>query len=290
MNWDDVRVFLAVARAASLVAGARAAGVDRSTASRRITALESALGARLFLRTRDGLRLAPAGQRLVVHAEQMAGSARALEAGAAEDPAALRGRVRLATTDSLATMLVRGGLLELASRHPALELELLGDNRVVDLARGEADLALRITRTTEPSLRTQRVARLPFALIAADGYLARAGRPRSAHDLAGHSVLTYADPLSALPEARWFRERPGIHVVLRTTSVTALLAATLDGLGLAIVAGPAILRPLGLAPLFELPELSPRSLWLAMHPDAAQRAAVRAVAQHVRTVIERSQR
>jgi DNA-binding transcriptional LysR family regulator len=220
----------------------------------------------------------------------MASGARALEASAAEDPSTVRGRVRLATTDSLAAMLVRDGLLELTARHPELELELIGDNRVVDLSRGEADLALRITKTTEPSLRTQRIARLPFALIAADAYVARAGRPRSAYDLAGHSVVTYASPLSALPEARWLRERTGARVALRTTSVTALLAAALAGVGLAVLAGAASVRPLGLASLFELPELPPRSLWLAMHPDAAPRSAVRAVAQHVRTVVARSQR
>src|SRR3954462_9059506 len=112
MDWDDIRVFLAVARADSLVGGARAAGLDRSTASRRITALEAALGVRLFLRTRDGMRLAPAGERMIAHADRMAAGARAVEASSREDGLQLQGRVRLATTDSLASILVRVGLLE----------------------------------------------------------------------------------------------------------------------------------------------------------------------------------
>jgi DNA-binding transcriptional LysR family regulator len=290
MDWDDVRVFLAIAHATSLAAGARAAGLDRSTASRRIVALERALGARLFLRTRDGLRLAPAGQRLVGHAELMSSGARALEASALEDGGELRGRVRLATTDSLAAMLVRGGLIELATRHPRLELELLGDNRVVDLARGEADLALRVAKVHEPSLRVQRVARLPFGLVASERYLVRAGRPKTERDLAGHDVITYADGLAALPEAKWLRDRGGTRVVLRTTSVTALLSAVLDGAGLAVIAGAWGASQLGLTCVFEIPSLPPRALWLAMHPDAASRAAVRAVAEHVHAIVKRGER
>jgi len=290
MNWDDVRVFLAIAQATSLAAGARAAGLDRSTASRRIAALERALEARLFLRTRDGLRLAPAGQRLIAHAELMSSGARGLESTALEDGGELRGHVRLATTDSLAAMLVRGGLIELATRHPRLELELLGDNRVVDLARGEADLALRIAKVHEPSLRVQRVARLPFGVFASERYLARAGRPKTELELAGHDVVTYANELAALPEAKWLRDRAGVRVVLRTTSVTALLSAVLDGAGLAVIAGGWAAIQLGLTCVFEIPALAPRALWLAMHPDAAGRAAVRAVADHVRAIVKRGER
>lgn len=288
MDWDDVRVFLAIARARSLAAGARAAGVDRSTASRRLAALEAALGARLFLRTRAGLRLAPAGERLLAPAEAMAAGARGVAAGALEDAGEVRGRVRLATTDSLAAMLVRGGLGELTARHPALELELLGDNRVVDLARGEADVALRIAKVSEPSLRVQRVAKLPFGLFASERYLARAGRPASERELAAHDVLTYAPPLTALPEARWLREHGG-RVVLRTTSVTALLAAAMDGLGVAVIAGGFGAGALGLTLVFAIPALPARPLWLAMHPDAAARAAVRTVAQHVQQIVKRGE-
>ncbi|NOU28723.1 MAG: LysR family transcriptional regulator, partial [Polyangiaceae bacterium] len=189
MNWDDVRVFLAVAQKRSLALGAKDAGLDRSTASRRIGALEASLGARLFLRTRDGLRPSPVGDRLLLHADRMAEEARAFRVSA-EDTGAVAGRVRIATTESLAAMLVREGLLDLRQRYPRLELELLGANRVFDLARGEADLALRVTKVSEPSLRVKRVAKLPFALFASESYVRRRGRPKSEAELAGHDVIT----------------------------------------------------------------------------------------------------
>jgi DNA-binding transcriptional LysR family regulator len=285
MDWDDVRVFLAVARARSLAAGARDVGLDRSTTSRRVTGLETALGTRLFLRTRDGLRLSSAGERLLAHAERMAAEAQALRAAADQDSTDVHGLVRIATTESLAAMLVREGLLAVCEQYPRLEIELLGENRVVDLSRGEADLALRVTRVAEPSLRVRRVARLGFALFASEDYLRRRGRPRNERELHGHDAVTLGGPLAALPEARWLADRPGLRIVLRTSSVTAVLAAAIGGVGLAVITGPWGERELGLVRLFDLDEIPPRPLWLAMHPDTAARPAVRAVAEHLATIV-----
>jgi len=288
VDWDDVRVFGSVARAASLARGARDAGVDRSTASRRIAALERAIGARLFLRTREGLRLSRAGDRLFEHAERMAGEARALERSATEgDGGAVRGLVRIATTEALAAMLVQRGLLELTIAHPGLELELLGANRVLDLTRGEADLALRVTRVDQPSLRVRRVARLPFAVVAGEPYVSRRGRPRSERELEGHDVLLHSGELATLPETRWLESRPGVRVVLRSNSMIALLAAAVHGVGVTVIAGHAAETELGLVRLFDLPQIPPRPLYLAVHPDAAARPAVRVVAEHLAEVVGR---
>jgi DNA-binding transcriptional LysR family regulator len=285
MDWDDVRVFAAVLRARNLGAGASAAGVDRSTASRRIASLERALKTKLFLRTRDGLQPSAAGERLLAHAERMAAEAQALEASASESGSEVSGRVRLATTETLAAMLVRQGLLDLCRRYPALELELLGENRVVDLTRGEADLALRVTTAKEPSLRVRRVARLGFAAFADEAYTRTRGRPRSEHELAGHDVLVHAGELARLPEAKWLTTRPGVRVVLRTSSMTALLAAVSAGAGIAVISGSWMERQFGLIRLFDIDALAPRSLWLVSHPDASARSAVRVTADHIAALL-----
>ncbi|HEY2509938.1 MAG TPA: LysR family transcriptional regulator [Polyangiaceae bacterium] len=285
MDWDDVRVFRTIARARSLAQGAKQLGLDKSTASRRIAGLEEALGARLFLRTRDGLRPSSAGERLLVHAERMAAEARALEASAADEGSKVAGRVRIATTETLAAMLVREGLLEIRARHPGLELELLGGNRVVDLARGEADFALRVTPVTEPSLIARRIVRLSFAVYAGASYVERRGRPRSESELAGHDVLLYGGEISALPESQWLAGQTGVRVALRTSSITALLAATTDGHGVAVLGGAWVERELGLVRLFDVEALAPRPLWLVVHPDAAARTAVKLVAEHVASIV-----
>jgi DNA-binding transcriptional LysR family regulator len=286
IDWDDVRVFAVVARAANLARGARDAGVDRSTASRRITTLEVALGVRLFLRTREGLRLSPAGDRVLRHAEQMAGEAQALALSASDGGGeAVRGLVRIATTEALAAMLVRRGLLELGAAHPGLEIELLGANRVVDLSRGEADLALRVTKVEQSSLRVRRVARLPFFVVAGEPYVRRRGVPRTERELGGHDVLLHSGELATLPEARWLGDRPGVRVVLRTNSMIALLAGVVAGAGISVIAGSSAEQELGLMQLFGVPAIPARPLFLAMHPDAASRAAVRVVADHVASIM-----
>jgi DNA-binding transcriptional LysR family regulator len=286
-DWDDVRVFAAVARAASLGKGARDAGMDRSTASRRITGLERAVGARIFLRTRDGLRLSAVGERLFRHAERMAGEADALVRSAVDGGGTAKGLVRIATTEALAATLVRRGLLELLKQHPDLQIEILGANREFDLARGEADLALRVTKVEQPSLRVRRVASLPFGVFAGEPYVRRRGRPRTERELAGHDVLLHTAELSTLPEAKWLESRPGVRVVLRTNSMIAMLAATVDGAGISVLAGSLGERELGLVRLFDLPAIPARSLFLAMHPDAAARVAVRVVADHVASLFSR---
>jgi DNA-binding transcriptional LysR family regulator len=286
MDWDDIRVFAAVARAGGLAAGAQAAGVDRSTASRRIQNLERALSVRLFLRTRDGLRPAPAADRLLQHAEHMERAAVALQTVGSET-STVRGRVRIATTEALATMLVRAGMLELSARHPELEIELLGSNRVLDLARGEADLALRVVAVKEPSLRVRKVVGLGFAAYASAEYVQRCGRPSSEQQLAGHSVVTHSAELEQLPEAKWLASQADVRVVLRTNSITALLAAISGGAGIGVLAGGLAQHALNLIRLFEIRALRPRPLWLVMHPDAASRQAVRATGDHIREILRR---
>lgn len=287
MDWDDVRVFSAVAQAGGLAQGARAAGVDRSTASRRIQNLEEALRVRLFLRTRDGLRPSAAAQRLLRHAERMADAARALQA-AGKESAAVSGRVRVATTEALATMLVRAGMLELRARHPELEIELLGSNRVLDLARGEADLALRVSAIKEPSLRVRKVAGLSFATYASPAYVKQHGQPGSEQQLAGHHVVVHSGELEQLPEAKWLASRTGVRVALRTNSITTLLAAIAAGAGIGVLAGGLAQQALGLVRLFEVRALRPRPLWLVTHPDAASRPAVRVTAEHIAAILSRA--
>jgi DNA-binding transcriptional LysR family regulator len=289
MDWDDIRVFAAVARAGGLAAGALAAGVDRSTASRRIQSLERALSVRLFLRTRDGLRASPAAARLLQHAEQMEQAAQAMHSVGSETTR-VHGRVRIATTEALATMLVRAGLLELSARHPELEVELLGSNRVLDLARGEADLALRVSAVKEPSLRVRKVAGLGFAAYAAAAYVQQRGRPGSERQLAGHSVLLPSAELAQLPEAKWLASQPDVHVALRTNSIPALLAALSAGTGVAVIASGLARSTRGLVRLFEIAALKPRPLWIALHPDAAARSAVRVTADHIAAILTRAPR
>jgi len=279
--WDDLRVFLAVARAGSLAAAAVELGVDRSTVSRRVEALERAFGSRLLLRTREGVRPSAAGARLRVHAERMEAAARAISPAALVSEEALAATVRVATTEALATFLVEQGLLGLLEAHPQLVVELLGGNRPVDLARGEAELALRPVRPEEAALVGRKLSRMTFALYAAPAYLHARGTPRTVEELEGHDAVLPSAELARLPESQWILARPGLRVVFRSSSMGALVRAATAGVGLVVLPRPWGDREAGLECLGPLESLPPRSLWLVMHEDAARWPPVRVVAEEI---------
>ncbi len=280
MSSDDLRLFLAALRSESLAATASQLGVDRTTVGRRLDELEHRIRAPLFVRTRGGLRPTEAAIRLRPGAERILGELRALETTALAADAAVRGTVRIATTDGLAGFLVQRGLLGLAQRHPELSLELARGNRLVELARGEADLALRLILVREDGVRVRKLRGMPIGLHASTEYLRRRGAPASLEALAGHDLLVPGGELAKLPEARLLARVPGARVVLRTTSMPVLVEAAAAGHGIvAITDCWADLA--GLARVLPLPHIAPRPLWLAVAPGQRDRPAVRIVAEEI---------
>lgn len=281
LHWDDLRVLLALLRERTLAGAARSLEADRSTLSRRLASLERALGARLFLRTREGLRPSAAAERLRPHAEQIEREVRALTAAARAQVEGATGVVRVATTEALGTFLVQKGLLELGREHPDVVVDLLCGNRPVDLGRGEADLALRVIPLKDAAVQVRCIARMGFGLYGAAEYLRARGVPRGEDGLAGHDVLVPGGELAPLPEAKWLSARPGARVVFQSNSMPALVAACVAGHGLAVLPRPwgAVEPALELAlPLDRIPR---RPLWLAVQPDVAKRPAVRVVAERL---------
>jgi DNA-binding transcriptional LysR family regulator len=281
LAWDDARLVLALLRAPSLVIAARRLAIDKSTLSRRLEACERVLGTKLFLRTREGIRATTVGERLRPHVERMEAEVLAMASAVVAGDGAIEGTVRIATTEGMATRLVSSGLLELRKQHPALALEILGGNRPVDLTRGEADLAVRVTPTKEAGLKVRVLGKFPIALFAAPSYLRARGIPRNATQLEGHDVLLPSGELDVLPEARWLRSRPGVQVVCSSSSLPALVEASARGFGIVPVTRAWGEGVTGLEHLFTLENIAARPTWLVMRPDVAERAAVRVVADHI---------
>ena len=144
--------------------------------------------------------LSVVGDRLRPHAERIELEIRALTSAAIASSDQVSGRVRIATTQGMAARLVAGGLLDLRAQFPALELEVLGGNRPLDLSRGEAELAVRISVTTDPDLIVRVLGRFPVSLFASPAYLRARGMPRTPARLAGHDVVVPSGELESLPE------------------------------------------------------------------------------------------
>jgi DNA-binding transcriptional LysR family regulator len=287
LAWDDVRVLLALLRARSLAGAGRSLGVDRSTMSRRVAALEKAVGAKLFLRTREGLRPRAAAERLRPHAERVEAEVRAFAQAATARPDRASGVVRVATTEAFGTFLVEKGLLDLRREHPDVIVDLLSGNRAVDIARGEADIALRVVPLQEAALKARCVARMGFGLYGASSYLRSRGAPRGADDLEGHDLLAPSGELSMLPEAKWLGSREGARVVFRSSSMPALVAACVAGHGLAVLPRPWVELEPSLEQVMPLDELPRRPLWLVVQPDVAKRPEVRVVADRLGAIADR---
>jgi DNA-binding transcriptional LysR family regulator len=180
-RWDDLRVLLAVLREGSFSGAAVVLAVEQSTVSRRIAALEAALGAVLFDRTPSGPRPTELALRLRPAAERMEAELSSLIDLSASMTEQIEGRVRLAVTSSFAVQIVIPFVLPaLRTQYPALHVDLIVDERAADLIQREADLALRFFRPTEGDLLAKRIAQLPTAALAHRGYAeGRALRPEA---------------------------------------------------------------------------------------------------------------
>jgi DNA-binding transcriptional LysR family regulator len=277
---DDLQLLLALLEHGNLTAAAAALGVDRTTVGRRLDQIEERLRATLFVRTRAGLRATAAAQRLGARAENILRELRELETSAVAPESAVRGLVRVAASEGIASQMVKRGLLRLAAHHPELTFELVPGNRPVDLEKGEADLALRTIRPRAGGAHVRKLATLRLTLYGSPAYLRERGTPTSLADLAGHDVLVPSGELARLPEARLLARAPGVRVVLRSQSFPVLVQAAVAGAGLVAVTD-AWAKLMGLTPVLDLPEIPPRPIWLAVAPGQRDRSAVRVVAEEI---------
>ncbi len=281
-----MQVLLALFRGKTLEVAAKRLGVDASTLSRRLARLEKQLDARLFVRTREGLRPTATAERLLPHAEAVEGTVAALQAAVHAGEERASGLVRIATTEGLARMLVVEGLLDLQQKHPNLLIELFGENRPVDLARGEADVAVRAAALKHASLRARCVFRTGVGLFASAGYLA--ARPvHGGASLRGHDVLLPTGELSRLPETEWLASQAGVCVVFRSNSMQALMAASTAGKGLVPLPLGWGDREPGLVRATVLEGIPERKVWVVTHPMSSDRFAVTVVVNHLVAMFER---
>jgi DNA-binding transcriptional LysR family regulator len=276
-DWDDVRYFLAVARAGTLARAARDLGVDQTTVGRRVAALEEAVGARLFDRASTGYVLTTAGARVVEAAEAMEASAGEVEARALGADARLAGTVRVATTESLAEHFIVGALTRVRAVHPEIDVVLATGWRSVSLLRREADVAVRLVRPNHPRLSGRRLASFALRLYAAPSYVAARGEPRGSLD--GHDLLVYEEALGGGSRKPLLGEAiDRARIALQANSATVLVRAAVEGLG--IVELPSYVGDPHARLVRVLPERQvPCSVWLVLHQDLRRTARVRVVCE-----------
>jgi len=268
LRWDDARVLLALLRARTLSGAGQLLRVNASTVSRRLAALERALGAHLFDRTPDGLLPTALAEDLEAHAEAMDRAAAGLVLAVEGREVTAEGLVRLTAAPAAMEFLVAPALPRLLAAHPGLRLALDASVAYADLARREADLALRVQRPTSGDLLVRKLGEGRSGIFASPAYAAALGRLRS---LGQARWITWGDDLAHIPQARFVAEQvPAQAVVVRTSHPGTQLAAARAGLG-AIFTDAAIARATGLVEvqlspaLRRLPLVTRGELWLVTH-------------------------
>jgi DNA-binding transcriptional LysR family regulator len=269
-SWDDLRFVHAVAERGSLAGAARALRVDATTVGRRIASLEEELGTPIFVRSVSGWRPTERGAAVVAAAARAAEAARDVTRGAAEDGP--RGVVRVTTIESVASWWLAPRLPAILEHWPDISLHVVCTDRTLDLAAGEADVAIRVGRPTTGDLVARRLVTVRERVYASPAWL-------QAHGVAAEEVTTLegvpvvhvggrpTDPLDACG-----RYRP----VFRSNSVNAAAAAVHAGVGVGLLPN-LVARGLGLVPLPSLPSLEELPLWLVSHRDLLRVARVRAI-------------
>jgi len=273
-RWDDLRIFLAAFREGSCAAAGTRLGVNQSTISRRISALESALGVRLFDRTPEGLVPTAAAEEIVPRAELFEVTAAELIDAVEGLDTSLGGVVRIASPFLIASELLAPALPAFVQGRPGLRVELIAGDALVDLTRREADLALRFVRPDRGDIVVRRVGTLRFGVFGTKSYLdAHRGKPPE--ELAW---LDWESTQAHLPDAAWLRaELPGVEPVLRTNSLGVRLRATCAGLGVAVFARslaalhPELREVKGLSAIPEVP------VWLVGHRALRNLPRIKAV-------------
>jgi len=279
-DWNDLRYFLAIRRAGSLAGAARELRVDQTTVGRRLAALEDALDARLFDRTPDGLVLTPAGDGIVGAAETIEESVTEIERKITGEDARLQGTVRVSCSEAFASGFLVPSLSSLREAHPDVLVEIVTTSAIVDLARREADIAVRLrprgSQPGQPDLIARAFDELAFGLHGSREYLKRRGKPKRIADLRGHELVGYDEDMPPIPGVAWLRapERGG-RIVMRAQSILGLVAAVRGGVGLAVVPYFIVDRDSSIVRLGA--PIDRASMWLVAHPDVLRTARVRAV-------------
>lgn len=271
-NWDDLRIFLASARATSSRGAARALGVNQSTVARRLKQLEEGGGVGLFERRARGLELTDLGREVVAHAEQIEDAFAALDRLFLSRDGRLSGRIRFSVADGLLS-LIGPAIAEMGREHPEIQVNVEVNNGLSNLSHLEADVVLRVAKKPPGHLVGRRIARLMGAPYASHAYLASS---TDVERLGQHRWLRWAEPWQGIANERWISANVSAsHIQTTVNSNQAITDLVAQGVGVGFLpsfsadADPRLVR---MAPRVELGA----SIWLLTHDDLRKTGRVAA--------------
>src|SRR5262245_1332995 len=231
-DWNDLRYFLAVAREGSTLSAAKALGVSQPTVQRRLAALEERIARKLVERHPTGYRLTELGKTLFPHALDVERSVAAFQRQLLSEGSELKGTLRVTCPEGMASRLLAPLIESFRLKYPALRVDLIMTDRRLDLAKGEAEVALRMHEPGDEALVARKIADSPWAIYASQSYIERCGRPRRLEDLNLHAIIAFDTEMAANHAGPWLRKvAPQATVAARGNSMMGVLAAVKSGAG-----------------------------------------------------------
>jgi DNA-binding transcriptional LysR family regulator len=286
-DWNDLRAFLAVARSGRLTAAAARLGLDHSTLSRRIAALERSLRARLFDRSPTGYTLTDQGRRLLPAAEEMERLAIGAGDTVGGTSTSVAGTVRIGSPEGFGSYFLAPRIARLKAVHPRLTIQLVAAPAIFSLARREADIVVSVSRPPAGRLKVAKLIDYDLGLYAAPAYLRDRPDIASSEDLSRHQFVSYIGELLHFPELDFLQHvAPGGTTSVESSNLVAQLRATLAGAGLCVLPAFLAAEESGLERVLPAEISLTRSLWLTVHQDLAELARVRAAIDFIRAEVD----
>lgn len=287
MDWDNVRVFLAVARAGQFVAAAKRLKLDHATVSRRIAALEAAVGAKLFDRRTTGARLTGAGERFIGAAEQMESAFLHAQGEISGVDLELSGDVRIGAPDGFSTYYLTSALRDFAERHPAMRLQLMPLPQLTPLARREVDIVVGLDKPEAGRFVARKLTDYSLGIYGSSGYLKRNGAPAGVEALKNHRLIGYVEEHAFSTALDYVLELfGGAPTSFESANTVTQLEAARAGVGLAVMHDFIARRFKDLKRV--LPERrAMRAYWLVTHEDTRGLGRIRAVSEHLAKAVAR---
>jgi DNA-binding transcriptional LysR family regulator len=289
-QWDDVRFFLAVARTGSLSGAARALDVGHVTVGRRISLLERRLGVSLLNRTPDGFAATAAGEAILRQCIAMENAALDLERIAAGRDSLAAGSIRLTATEALAHRVIAPAIAELRKSHPDLQVDLAVGVRSLDIARREADLAVRVGRPSGPGLVSRKLGEVGYSLYTSRSYFAKHRIPQRGKGLAECDLITFTGAPAATSPFFMNESLEGARIALRCNNPLIQLQAAANGIGIAELACFLADDCADLVRIWPDEPPALRSVWLVMHEDLRRSARIRVASSAIVDAFRRHRR
>ena len=281
-DWTDYRAFLAVLREGSLSGAARALGLAQPTLGRQIAALERDLGAALFVRSPRGLTPTELARDIAIHAQAMGAAAGAMRRAASGGSADLAGAIRITASEIVGAEILPPLLAQFHRAHPAVVIELALSNRVEDLLRGEADIAVRMVRPSQEALVARRIGAVGLGLYAHRRYLEVAPPLETFEALTkGHALIGFDHETPFIRELLTRLPIRRDQFALRTDSDLAHLAAIRAGFGVGFMQRGIARRDPDLVPLFADTIGFELEMWLVLHEDLRGSRRLRLMMDHL---------